>query len=292
MAPLVNDEYEIFGQEMEYNSDVLTESGSDFRISVMGPDGDPNSDALSPDIAFNKAKGEYLVVWSGNEDPAKEDFEIWGRLILAGGSFDAQQKISDMGPVGETGFFANDPALVYNPDAEEWLVVWEGNQALPAENEIYGQVLGYTAGGILTQKGRDDLRISDMGPDWYPSNYASVPKVDYDPGKKNYLVVWYGYDGWGTSANVENEIFGQLIDGLTRAEVGYNDFPLSDMGPEGDGDYSASSPALAFSNKSKNFLITWQGNDDRPSLEKNEIEIFGQRYEINLALFLPLVVKK
>jgi len=292
MPPIVNDEYEIFGQEMEYIGDVLTESGSDFRISDMGPAGDPNSDALNPAVAFNKARGEYLIVWSGNEFPALEDFEIWGRRILTGGSFGVQQKFSDMGPAGESGFFAKVPALVYNPDAGEWLVVWEGNQALPAENEIYGQVLGYTAGGSLTQVGSGDLRISDMGPDWYSSYYALGPKVDYDTDKSKYLVVWYGYDDWGTFENFNNEIFGQLIDGKTRVEVGYNDFQLSDMGPKRNGEYSASNPALAFSNESGNFLITWQGGDDRLSMVENEIEIFGQRYATNLPLFLPLTINK
>ena len=274
MAPLVDDEYEIFGQEMEYTADVLSESGSDFRISDMGPAGDPNSDAFSPAVAFNKARGEYLIVWSGNEDPALEDFEIWGRRIYPGGSFDDQDKYSDMGPAGELNFFANEPALVYNPDAGEWLVVWEGNQVLPAESEIYGQVLGYTPGGLLIQKGQDDFRISDMGPDRYPSYYASAPQVDYDPGKEFYLVVWNGYDDWGAFDSFENEIFAQLVGGKTRAEVGYNDFPLSDMGIKGDGDYSASSPAIAFSTKSNNFLITWQGDDDRPSMVDDEVAKF------------------
>jgi hypothetical protein len=64
------------------------------------------------------------------------------------------------------------------------------------------------------------------------------------------------------------------------------------MGVKGDGDYSASNPALAFSNKSDNFLITWQGDDDRSSMVDNEIEIFGQRYVTNLPLFLPLTINR
>jgi len=287
--PVVNDEYEIFGQEMEYTADILTESGSDFRISVMGPNGDPESDAVSPDIAFNEAKGEYLVVWSGNENPGQGDYEIWGRRILPGGSFSPQIKISQMNHAGENEYFAENPALVFNPDAGEWLVVWEGSRVLPVENEIYGQVLGYSSTGEITERGIDDLRISDMGPDRYPDYYAQHPDVSYDSNKGYYLVVWDGCDDTEYIPVCEREVFGQLVGGKSRREEGYNDIPLSNMGPDGDDEYAANNPSAAYSTKRGAFLIAWDGDEERGLLAKDENEIFGQRFESNLPLFLPLV---
>lgn len=288
--PLVDGEKEIFGQYMAYAGDLFGYLGADFRISYMGPNGNPNSDALSPDIAVNETDEEYLVVWHGNENPIGQDDEIWGRRILANRSFEPQQKYSDMG-TGESDFFANNPAVTYNPDAAEWLIVWEGNKEFPVRWEIFGQFLGYTAGGLLDQTGIDDFRFSDMGPDGNPSYNAYSPKVDYNPLKKKYLVVWYGVDNTGTLENFEQEIFGQLIDANTRAEVGYNDFRLSDMGPVGDNDYMASNPSVAYSNMHSNFLVIWHGDDNIAPLVNDEIEIFGQRYSVRLPVFLPLVFK-
>ena len=42
--------------------------GGQFRISDMGPEGDPNYDAFSPAVAYNSVTNEYLVTWAGDDN--------------------------------------------------------------------------------------------------------------------------------------------------------------------------------------------------------------------------------
>jgi hypothetical protein len=64
-APLVNNELEIFGQRV---SATGTQVGIDFRISALGPAGSAVYEAIMPDVAYNSAANEYLVVWHGDND--------------------------------------------------------------------------------------------------------------------------------------------------------------------------------------------------------------------------------
>ncbi len=59
---------------------------NDFRISFMGPDGNPNFDASNPAMVYNSRNNEYLVVWSGdNTAPwANPEYEIFGQRIASG----------------------------------------------------------------------------------------------------------------------------------------------------------------------------------------------------------------
>lgn len=257
----------------------------------MGPDGDQNYDAYDPDVAYNSNSGDYLVVWSGDHHFGlmDDEFEISGRRIFADGSFDYVYLYSDMGGIYNKDYDAFEPAVTYNPDKDEWLIVWWGNEDIPVagnpEYEIYGQFVKFGMGGI-PQIGVNDFRISDMGPDGYPNYSGESPDIAYDTNKQLYLVVWHG-----DLTENELETFGQLIDADSREEVGFNDFRLSDMGPDGNEFFDAAMSSVAFSNTDNNFLIVWGGDDDTAPLVNNEHEIFGQRYAPLLPVFLPLAIK-
>lgn len=57
-------------------------------------------------------------------------------------------------------------------------------------------------------------------------------------------------------------------------EIGANDFRLSDMGPDGSGDFGAFDPALAYNSLNNEYLGVWEGDD----ATENEFEIIGQRF--------------
>jgi hypothetical protein len=294
--PLVNEEFEIFGQYLYYQLDVLIPDGDEFRISFMGPDGNPNYDALGPDVAYNSTSGDYLVVWSGDHHFGlmDDEFEISGRRIFADRSFDHIYLYSDMGGIYNNDYIAFSPAVTYNPQDDEWLIVWAGNEYYSpisfGEYEIFGQFVKFDVGG-LPEIGVNDFRISDMGPDENTNYSSAIPDVAYDPHRKLYLVVWRGSDNTPPLVEGEFEIFGQLIDAESRAEVGYNDFRLSDMGPDGDILYHAERPSVSFSDTNSSFLVVWYGDDNTAPLVSDELEIFGQRYAHELLTFLPLIVK-
>ncbi|MGH8566289.1 MAG: calcium-binding protein [Gammaproteobacteria bacterium] len=72
----------------------------------------------------------------------------------------------------------------------------------------------------------------------------------------------------------EFEIIGQRIDAATGAEIGVNDFRISDMGPDGSVNFGASVPALAYNGLDNQYLVVWQGDD----VVDGEVEIFGQQF--------------
>jgi len=276
---LVDEEYEIFGQRV--SAATGAEIGADFRLSDMGPDGDANYDAGVPAVAYNSAGNEYLVVWNGDDDTGPlvdEELEIFGQRVAAtGAEIGANDfRLSDMGPGGDASYDARHPAVAYNSTDDEYLVVWEGDDdtglLVDEELEIFGQLVDAATGAEIGS----DFRLSDMGPDGDANYDASSPAVAYNSAEDEYLVVWYGDDDTGALVDGEFEVFGQRVS-VTGAEIGANDFRLSDMGPDGHAYYDAFSPAVAYNSAGNEYLVVWESDDDTGALAIEEHEIFGQR---------------
>lgn len=121
------------------------------------------------------------------------------------------------------------------------------------------------------------IRVSDMGPNGDPNFSALDMAVAYNSQDDEYLVVWYGDDDVGPLVEDEYEIFGQRIDAASGAPLGANDFRISDMGPNGDPDFGATFPAVAYNSEANEYLVVWMGDDDTGGLVAGEYEIFGQR---------------
>src|SRR3989304_4536829 len=155
--------------------------------------------------------------------------------------------MSDLGPDGNTSFVAFVPAVAYNRVSNEYLVVWHGEDdtapLVDEEVEIFGQRIDGATG---VQLGGNDFRISDMGPDGNTSFVAFDPAVAYNSTNNEYLVVWDGDDNTAPLVDGEFEIFGQRIAAATGAELGGNDFRISDMGPDGSTSFAAFNPAVAY----------------------------------------------
>ena len=268
-----NEEFEIFGQLLDLQSPL-----KQFLISDMGPTGNIDFDAFHPSVAYNAIDNEYLVVWEGDDNTGNlvaGEFEIFGQLLTADGfEIGTDFRISEMGPDGNNDFAARNPSVAYNSIDNTYLVVWEGDDNTGGlalgEIEIFGQLL--TADGSEISA---DFRISDMGPDGNNDFAAGDPSVAYNASNNNYLVVWHGDDNTGNLVEDEIEIFGQLIS-ATGMETGTNDIRISDMGPDGNDNFDAVDPSVAYNTSNNNYLVVWEGNDDTGNLVVNEIEIFGQ----------------
>jgi hypothetical protein len=280
---LVNDEFEIYGQRL---TSLGAETGTDdFRISQVGDDGDPDYFAQTPDVTYNSAAGEYLVVWAGNTDFPTFDpgeTEIIGQRLSAGGASVGTDDfaLSSMGAPLNSSYDAADPAATYNVDQNEYLVVWSSDDnaggVVNDEFEIFGQRLSAVGIGL----GTDDFRISDMGPNGDVGYGAERPDVTYDAGSGGYLVTWTGADNINGLVQSEEEMFGQRLDEL-GAEVGGNDFRLSNSGPNGDATFDVDRGAVAYGSAPGIYLVVWAGEDDAGALVDNEYEIFGQRLKPN-----------
>ena len=278
----VNDEIEIYGQRLDASGDEI--GSDDFRLSNMGPDGDPAFDALNPALAYNATQNEYLVVWHG-DDELDNVVEIYGQRLNAASGDEVGLDdfvISDMGASGADGRFrGQDVAAVYNSSDDEYLVVWEGDDdTLPLVNdelEIFGQRLAADGSPV----GENDFRISDMGPDKSPAYAADNPAVAYNSVANAYLVVWSGDDnhdfGDGPLADGEIEVFGQRL-AADGSPVGDNDFRISDMGPDGNPAFKTFGAEALYIAPLDEYLVVWRGDDDGDfgPLVDDEMEIFGQ----------------
>jgi len=272
-----DDEFEIFGQRLDAQGNEI---GTDSRFSVMGPTGSIDYGAFEPAIAYNSTNNSYLLVWRGDHNTGglvNNEFEIFGqRITSAGIPAGALVRLSDMGPNGDTRYGAFDPAVTYNSTDNQYLIVWRGDDdTAPLVNnefEIFGQRLG--SGGV--ELGANDLRISDMGPNGNTGFAALEPAAAYNSVDNEYFVVWRGDSNTGALVNNEFEIFGQRLTNM-GAEVGTNDLRISNVGSDGDVDFAAFRPAVAYNSTNNEYLVVWHGDDDIAPLVDNEREIFGQR---------------
>jgi hypothetical protein len=266
-----SNENEITGQRL---SATGTEIGTnDFRISDMGPNGNLNFDAFAASVTYNEIDNQFLVVWTGDDNVGglvDGEYEIFGqRLNTTGLEIGPNDfRISDMGPDGNTTYFASQPSVVHNTADNEYMIVWEGFD-LTTPNiglQIYGQRL--SAAGV--EVGINDFRLSNMEPSGGPT--AEFPVIVFNPTVEEYMVVWQGH-GFAQAAD-EFEIFGQRLNS-SGIEIGIDDVRLSDMGPDGAPNYNGKYPGLTYGSVSGEYLVVWIGDDTLP----NGFDVvFGQRF--------------
>ena len=252
---------------------------SEFRVSEAG------GDALEPAVAYNPRADQYLIVWSADGNPTPGKFEVFGQIVRADGSVVVDDfAVSETGPAGDPAFDAFDPAVVYNPQLDQYLIVWDGTNRVIAgdpEQEIYGQIVASNGSTV-----KNDFRISDAGgdnivPEDLALRDAVNPAVGYDSVRNRYLVVWEADDTDTPGvANEEFEIFGQVLSPAGEP-VGANDFRISDAGADGDPDSDARNPAVAFNPAGNEFLVVWQANEQPTTDGDPQFEVYGQRLALD-----------
>jgi hypothetical protein len=179
---------DIYGQRVSSSGALL---GSEIPIST------DSGDQSSPQVAYNSASGEYLVVWT---DP-RGSGDIYGQRVSGDGGLSG----SEIGISTASGY-QNTPQVAYNSASGEYLVVWTDNRNLDA----YGQRVS----------GTGDLVGSDI-PISPASGSQTYPAVAYNSTSGEYLVAWDDY----RSGNSNFEIYGQRVSG-GGALVG-SDIPIT-----------------------------------------------------------------
>jgi hypothetical protein len=242
-------------------------TGSDFRISSNGPDDDATRFTREPSVAYNSTASQYLVVWMADIDSsaATQEFEVFGQRLAADGTeLGGDFQISNVDPAGEARD-AFEPAVAYNPEANEYLVIWQGDGIFATDNkfEVFGQRLaadGTAQGG--------DFRISNSSSDVDTTRGVMNPAVVYSPPADRYLVVWSS-DGGATDN--EFEIRGQELTAAGGPD-GMN-FQISNVEPVG-ALRGAFEPAVACCSAASESLVVWSADG---LATDDEFEIFGQR---------------
>jgi Ca2+-binding RTX toxin-like protein len=204
-------DYDIHGQ-------LLTAAGvetgnNDFQISDMGPDGNTAFQALPPSVAYNATTNEFLVGWAGDDDTpplVDNENEVHVQRIAADGTElganDA--RVSDMGPDGSTRLQGFRPAIVWNPNANEYLVVWHGEDSTDDHFEVFGQRLN----AVGSEIGDNDFQVSRTVPFDTIHYTATRPTLMYRPASCDYFATWMNGDPFYDTVDFEEwEVFGARI---------------------------------------------------------------------------------
>jgi hypothetical protein len=130
---------------------------------------------FAPDVAYNPQQDEYLVVWTYNSVMTGND--IWARRIKWNGS-DLNLPQYQEFTIGRQTDAQHSPAVAYNSDAGEYLVVYQntwsgGGQDIDAERvrASDGAALGW-------------VNIAAGG------GYRSFPDVAYNAASKYYMIAY------------------------------------------------------------------------------------------------------
>ena len=172
---------------------------------------------------------------------------------------------------------ASSPAVAYNPDDNEYLVVWEsdGLTDVKGVSDIYGQrINGATHAPIGI-----NFRISNLS-DGDNHHSSNDPKVVYNRTTREYLVVWHGL-GLVDSPDRFFEVYGQRLS-RTGSEIG-NDFRISQLTELGKVNSTLvrgnTQADVAWNSVNNEYLVIWKGMGEPEEFVK--MEIYGQRVKAN-----------
>ena len=245
----------------------------DRQISFTGlPDSTAN-DAVSPAVTFDPLLQRYLVVWSSDETDGV--FRIRGQVLngASGESTGPSFYISpDDGPFAD----AREPAVVFDPNSENYFVVWSGDGLQDGAFEIMGQAVN--GDGQLVGPRR---RLSDMGTNDVDVAFdATDPDITWLSGPGEMVVVWSGDDDAGVWADSHFEVYGQRMAGALGAEIGANDFLISG-GYGGLFNVDAYEPAIT-AGPGGNFAVAWEGDLVDDNIHQSEIYL--QMMDLDVAV--------
>lgn len=246
-------EWDIYVQRVSGEGELLDEAGepgADPAINL--PIVTEIGDQLDPDLVYNPAQDEYLIVWKNYY----EEFDEGGQLVVYDKRIYARRISASGQGLGE-GFIEVSmgggdhtyPAVAYNSRNDEYLVIWRRDDI-----GIYGQRVS-SVGGLRNSR---FTIFSQFNP--YP---APVPAVAYNSGDNEYLVVW-------ESETAEN-VYGQRLSSDGERLL---DEPL-EIAAEEDGIGEGIRPKVAHHRPeggSEGYLVAW--SDGRYS--STDRDIYGQ----------------
>jgi len=274
---VVVDEHDVYGQRIDAENGAPL--GAMFLVSDLSG-GDNLYNAREAALAYDDSRDQFLVVWAGSSTTAgmgANELEIWGQRVSAadGALLGGTIRVSAMGADGDASRSAFHPDVAYNRVDGEFLVVWHGDDADDNVVEVYGQRINASTGALV---GATGFAISQMGSNPADGAYRGQhAAVAYDRENSSYLVVWEGDHDAASLVDEAFEIFGQRLwpDGTLLGTPG---FRISAMGADGDPDYDARRPDVAYHPQTQEYLVVWAG-EDGGALADEEYEIYGQRLD-------------
>lgn len=219
---------------------------------------------MSPAIAYSPVRQQYLVVWyndrPGNDDIRAQRIDQYGNHV--GGPFYISAGAGDD---------RQNPAVAYNSQADQYLVVWENTNQGTGYTSIRGRIV---LGSGEVMHSTDIILVSE-------SSLATMshPKVDYASTEDRFLLVWQ--ETFHPSP-LQHDIMGRSF-WTTLAPDG-NAQVISD--DTGNGDYRMN-PDVAYNRSRNEYLVAWQQRDHTI----NEYNIYTRRVQGNGTPMQPVSIE-
>jgi hypothetical protein len=180
-----------------------------------------------PEVAYNAASHQFLVVWEDFRGPGIGD-DVYAQLVnddgtLSGGNF----------PISQAADWQRSPKPAHNPDTNQYLVVWE--EWRNATDDIYGQLVN--ANGALSGT---EFVVSSAAQD------QSNPDLVYNTASDQFLVV---FDDDRLVVG-DYDIYGKFING--NGSLAGADFPISESAD------NQLLPVIAYNTRDDQFLVVWR----------------------------------
>jgi hypothetical protein len=228
---------------------LLAADGTKLYGTIISTADDPHQ----PDVTYNLAADEFLVVWRRLRTPA--DGDIVGARVSAGGRVVNPPGVFEISAVTEDQML---PAVTTNQQ-DRYLVVWQQlYEDLYPDWDIYGQELNVNGDGMGFE-----LHLGKLNDD------ETSPAVAARPGPtRQYVCVWQR-----TSPSGEEIRAVHLEWDRAYFEIAAWAF------------WSNSTPAVAAGQPS--FLIAFEGDSPDPNVQRH---IYGARW-VPHTVFLPLVIR-
>ena len=187
---------------------------------------DDAGDNFSPSVAYNPIHDEYLVVWVTKQ--GEFSWDIWGRRLRGDGSLipNGWFNIDSI-----AGSHLVDPALVYNPHTDQYLVVYTAEIATNDHN-IWGKLVNWN-GGLSSRLFIDDRPLEQ-----------SDPALVYNNQEHQYLIAYSDWQASG-SVNVYLQTLDENGNGIDNAVI-----------VSGSGEYRGS-PDVAYDAEFNRYLIVY-----------------------------------
>ena len=209
------------------------------------------SDQQYPDVTYNSAIGEYLVVW---QDYRHGDWDIYGRRI----SDDCTPPDGDFS-ISRVPGRQWYPAVAYDNIGHQYLTVWWDNRNSPTTGEdIYGQIFS-----------QDGALLNDNFPISTAEGLQGYPDVACNSVDNEYLAVWAdnrnsastGFDVYAQRVSYQGELLDS--EGNPGADPAAN---LAVSRATNDQKH----PALVYNSDANQYLAAWQ------DLRREDQDIFAQ----------------
>ncbi len=235
----------------------------------------------NPSIAYNSDQNQYLAAWANNLSPPTLQ-------VLAA---DGTPQLTQEQDYATAGFFTSRSQIVYNPDFDEYLIVFSHSdpaEGIVAESyEMFGRRID--AAGNPLGVGKFRISYSDFV-DRFTQAGANIncgfqgqclevarPGVTYSAADQAYVVAWSGTVD--VRRDGDREVFVRQFRAGADPAPQPEQTQISDMGSD-DTAYLGLLPMIG--STPDGLLAVWWGDDNANGGIDDKFELWGQRLLLNV----------